>query len=499
MMDGVLLFRGRVWGHPASDAVLLRDSRIAGIGRRDDFAAAGARDVDVAGGWILPGFIDGHTHLIETGLVECGWAVDLTGCRREDALDRMVRAASGRRSGEWLLASGWDESRWRPARRLERRELDRAVPDVPVIAVRVDGHLAILNALALGLARMAVAAKPELFDVALGEAREAAVDDVRRLAHPGVATIDDALRAAARSCHRLGITTAHVMSGLDDPQMFLAAAESLRLRLVVHPPVERLEQLTKDGICSGQGDEWARWGGVKLFADGSIGARNAAVSTPYASGGRGRLNHRLEWLVRRLAAADRLGWQTLTHAIGDRGIRQVLQAHRRASSDRGLRHRVEHFEFPTREHIAETRDLGLYVCAQPNFIGNWSGSGGLYASALGEERDAGCNPLRDVLDAGICLGFGSDGMPLSPLYGISSAVHAPHAGQRVTLEEAVRGYTSGSAELSRGVPSMGRLTVGAPGDIVVIDGALDGAGAGERRVAQTWVAGERVYERTEDR
>jgi hypothetical protein len=436
--------------------------------------------------------------MVESGLAEIGWRLDVAGCGREEALARMAAAGRLRAKGEWLFATGWDESRWIPAERLRRSELDRAVPGIPVVAVRVDGHLAAVNSEALNLAWHVVEGAPRLVDVELGEIREAAVVAVLSLVRPDDATIREALRAAARSCHRLGITTAHIMTGAVDPSAILDAAPGLCLRVVVHPPVDRLEVLVRDGVRSGQGNAWGRWGGVKLFADGSIGARNAAISLPYESGGRGALNYSTAWLSERIAAAERSGWQTITHAIGDRAIGQVLDAHRRAGSDRGLRHRVEHYEFPTVDQIQDTAQLGLAVCMQPNFVGNWSGAGGLYETALGGERDATCNPFSAVIAAGIPLGLGSDGMPLSPLYGIASVVRAPHEGQRVPLEDAIRGYTEGSASLSGGEPAQGMLAPGGSADLLVLDGPLDVESIGRRSVALTLVGGELVYNGMED-
>ncbi len=498
-MNATLLFNGQVWGHPGSDAILFAEGVIEGIGEAGRFADVAAEGVDARGGSILPGFIDGHTHLLDTGLTACGWQLDISGCDRAEALGRIAAAGRSRSGGEWLLATGWDESRWNPAARLELADLDRAAPGSAVVAVRVDGHLAVLNSTALRRGREAVEAVPRLLDPSTGEVREAAVERLRSLVHPDAAILCEALRAAVRVCHGLGITTAHVMSGLADPLALLEMAHNLRLRLVVHPPAERLDCLVADGVRTGDGDEWGRWGGVKLFADGSIGARNAAVSSRYECGGRGALNYRFEPLWRQIAAADRHGWQTLTHAIGDRAIGQVLRAHRRAGSDRDLRHRIEHYELPTDAQVRETRDLGLAVCMQPNFVGNWSGAGGLYETALGSERDAACNPFRAVLEAGIPLGFGSDGMPLGPLYGIASAVQAPHAGQRVSPEAAVRGYTAGSALLSGNAPAAGALAVGLPADIVVLDGPVGDDGLARRSVVRTWVDGEPMSRGMEDR
>jgi predicted amidohydrolase YtcJ len=217
------------------------------------------------------------------------------------------------------------------------------------------------------------------------------------------------------------------------------------------------------------------------------------MSLPYTSGGRGALNHSTAWLAERIAAAERNGWQTITHAIGDRAIGQVLDAHRCAGTNRGLRHRIEHYEFPTDDQIRDTAKLGLAVCMQPNFVGNWSGAGRLYETALGAERDATCNPFSAVLAAGIPAGFGSDGMPLSPLYGIASAVRAPHEGQRLSLEDAMRGYTEGSALLSGGDPAPGRLAPGGLADLVVLDGPLTEESVSRRTVVAAYVGGERVH------
>ncbi len=493
-----LVWGGPVWGHPGCDAVLVEHGLVARVGQAEEFGDTEVRRICTQGGSILPGFVDGHTHLVETGLAESGFGVDLAGLDRGEALARIADAARARAGQEWVLATGWDESLWDPAACLQRADLDRVAPGAAVVAVRVDGHVAALNSAALRRAGTVLAAASRLVDAHAGEVREAAVDLVRELVRPDEAALWDALRAATAACHRLGITTAHVLSGRVEPRVLFAAAARLRLRLVVHPPVESLDAIAGDGSRTGDGDDWARWGGVKLFADGSVGARNAAFSAPYVAGGTGELNHSFDEMVQAIAAADRRGWQTLTHAIGDRAIDQVLRAHRQAGSDRELLHRVEHYEFPTDDQIESTRALGLAVCMQPNFIGNWSGPCGLYAQALGPERDARCNPLRAIIDAGIPLGFGSDGMPLGPLYGIASAVAAPHDGQRIALTEAVCAYTSGSVSLAGRGPSPGTFVVGAPADLVVLDGPLDSDGIASCRVAQTWVGGERMSYGRED-
>ncbi len=498
-MGALLLLGGEVMGHAGCDAVLVADGRVAEIGRADDLGGLDVARRDAVGGAIVPGFVDGHTHLVESGLTSIGWRLDVSGCGRREALERIAAASRLRVSGEWLVAAGWDESCWTPAVVLSRSDLDQAAGRGPVVAIRVDGHLAIANSRALDVSRSALQSRAELVERQSGQVREAAVDVLLSFSRPDAAVIGEAMRASAATCHRLGITTAHVMTGCADAGVVLDAARHVRLRCVVHPPVESLEALAGAGIHTGQGDSWGRWGGLKFFADGSIGARSAAVSEPYESGGRGALNVSTAWLSERIAAAERAGWQTMGHAIGDRAIGQVLDAHRRARSSRSFRHRIEHFELPTAGQIEETARLGLAVCMQPNFVGNWSGPGKLYERALGAARDAASNPFPAVREAGIPLGFGSDGMPLSPLYGIDSAVRAPHETQRMDLDRAVYAYTEGASFLSGDESGCAGVARGRNADLVVLDRRLDTCDIGSSSIVLTCVGGEIVYDAMEDR
>jgi predicted amidohydrolase YtcJ len=144
-----VVYNGHVWGHRDDDAVLIAGDRVSGIGREADFDGIHAERVDARGGSILPGFIDGHTHLLQSGLAETGWQADLSNCSRGEAFERMLGRARDRTAGDWLVASGWDESRWSPAVGLSRRDLDQVSLRVPIIAARVDGHVVIMNSAAI--------------------------------------------------------------------------------------------------------------------------------------------------------------------------------------------------------------------------------------------------------------------------------------------------------------------------------------------------------------
>jgi len=164
-----------------------------------------------------------------------------------------------------------------------------------------------------------------------------------------------------------------------------------------------------------------------------------------------------------------------------------------------LRNRIEHLELPNQTHLREMRRLGLIASMQPNFIGEWGGTDGMYLSRLGPERTAKNNPFRDVLKARVKLVFGSDCMPLSPLYGIHSAVNAPHASQKISVAEAVAAYTRDAAFASFEESSKGSLTEGKLADLVVLsdDPFENSRGIGSIKVLKTVVGGEVLYDRTD--
>jgi predicted amidohydrolase YtcJ len=314
---------------------------------------------------------------------------------------------------------------------------------------------------------------------------------------PDRTTSAEALDAAASLCHSLGVTSVHTMSLLRDLRALLEQRAKRRLRVTICPEGDALDRLKAVGLESGFGDAWVRFGGIKLFADGSIGARNAAVSTPFRGGGLGELTFNDAELRARIRDASSAGWQTVIHAIGDRAIRQVLDAHEALGSDPSLRHRIEHFELPKEEDLERVARLGLCISMQPNFIGNWSGEGGLYVDRLGPERDRASNPLRRIVERGIPLAFGSDGMPISPLYGLHWAVNGPYVDQRLTAQEAIERYTAAGSWFAFEEELKGRIEPEMLADLVVLDQApwLRPERIRERTVDMTFVEGVRVYDR----
>ena len=490
-----VLHNGSVYGYPNADTIVLERGRIGVIGKAEEVLPGlpeCAKHIDLKGRAVFPGFIDAHIHLLHTGLVESGWRVGLMNLSRTEVLEKLAQAAKNR-TGEWVIGYGWDESHWQDRQYLNKIVLDKIAPLSPVLAIRMDGHLLAANSVAME--RIPDTAPEGLIERKTGLLREKAVTEMTDSVRPDHAVAIEALNAAARLCHRLGITTVHTMTRLDYFEAFMERRQQRRLRITICPDVNSFDKLLAIGLKTGYGDEWLRFGGIKMFADGSIGAGNAAVSQPYIGGGLGDLNHEDVVLRDWVKTADQAGWQSVIHAIGDRAIEQVLRTHEDLRTDPTLRHRIEHFELPQESQLARVRGIGLHISMQPNFTANWSGPNSLYVDRLGIERDRMSNPLRSIYDAGIPLAFGSDGMPPSPLYGLHGAINGAYPGQRLTIEEAIACYTVAGARFAFEENEKGSLQPGKLADLIVLDQdpRLDPDHVSDRSIEMTFVGGELVY------
>ena len=484
-----------------AEVLVIEGDRIAAIDRQDEIPedlVADRERIDLDGAAVLPGFVDAHVHLFDAGLTELGWRVDLSGKSRDETLAALAEGVRSRGEGDWLIGAGWDESGWDDRRYLTRRELDRVSTRSPIGAVRMDGHLLVANSAAFRVLddRPLAGFDRTLADRGTGQIREESVWRLLESIEPDEATLFDALGAAAGLCHRHGITSVHAMTSESRLPVLVRAGGRNRLRVNAYHKVSAPAEIDSVRVSGGFDGNWLRFGGIKAFADGSLGAGNAAVGTPYPGGGTGALNHDEEELAEIVRRSERAGWQTAFHAIGDRAIEQVLRVHAAVETSPELRHRIEHAELASRDQIMRAKDLGLTLSMQPNFIGNWSGPGSMNERRLGRARDEASNPLRWVLGAGTPLAFGSDGMPVSPLYGLHSAVNGPYGSQRIGVDEAIAAYTAGGARLSFEEDVKGALDVGAYADLVVLDEdpRLAPDRLSDRRIVRVIVGGEEVFE-----
>ncbi len=490
--SGLLLENGRVYvtADPAdrTDAVLVERGLVTALGADARRLARGdVRRIDLDGRVALPGFNDAHTHIMSVGLVEL--ETDLSGAPdRSSALDRLAANASDTPAGDWVIGFGYDESMWPTDERryLTMAELDEVSTEHPVAAQRVDGHTMTLNARAFEQVDLAgveddVAIGPD--GEPTGVITEEAVGRLRRHLWPSGRKGREALAAAVTKATELGLTSVQTMSGLtvqsgsgsDRLRTFFDAwrADKLPIRLTawVHP--KHLECMRDLELAGGFGDDRFRLGGLKRFADGSIGARTAKLDGEFADdpGNDGELVMTPQRLSESATTAASFGLPIATHAIGSAAIELVLDNYEEVHEEYERYDpllRIEHVELASDAALERMADMGVVASMQPNFL-QWSSPGGLYESRLGEGRLGGDNRFRDVVAAGVPLAFGSDKMPFGPLYGIHHAVNAPFSSQEVSVETAVEAYTVGAAMAEGTADRKGTLEPGMLGDVVVLD------------------------------
>ncbi|EMA40804.1 amidohydrolase [Halococcus hamelinensis] len=456
------------------EALAVRDGRVVRLGSAYEVAfleGVETRTIDLEGRVLLPGFVDAHTHLTEVGtrLVHA----DLSGAgSAAEAVSRLADRADETDAG-WVQGYGYDESGWSDARYLDRDDLDGVSTDRPVVAFREDMHTAGINGVALDRLgdRLPVDDVLEANGVPTGVVVEDALGPVREAIAPDVDETRDRLRAAIDHANACGVTGIHdLVRHSHAPRVYrdLRREGDLSLRVRINYWSDHLDALREVGLGTDDGDEFVRTGAIKSFTDGSFGGRTAKLSEPYADGeGSGKWVVSPSELHDLVERADADGYQFTAHAIGDAAIDAVLDAYE-ATEAGAARHRIEHVELPSESAIERLAETGVVASVQPNFL-KWAGEDGLYESRLGTDRRRRSNPFRDLLDAGVHLAFGSDSMPLDPLFGVQQAVNAPVEGQRLTVTEALRAYTHGAAYAGFDEDRLGTVEPGKAADFTVLD------------------------------
>lgn len=465
---------------PKAEALAVKSFKIIAVGDNDDvmdLLPTAKRVMDLGGQTVIPGFVDAHTHLTSTGIRSMH--ADLTkATSREESISILRAYYESTRPSDWIIGWGFDESNWKVKMYLNAKDLDEVSTEQPVAAIRIDGHLISVNT--IGLERIGVDLNHEGVERDTKGRPTGVLKDVDKMYDKLRSTSEEIQQGAVagtRIAASLGITTAidNAPSGYLREIREVEHRDEMYARIVVNIPLEQLKHLTNLGITTGMGTPLARIGGLKIFTDGSIGAATAAVFKPYQ-----RQKDNLGMLlvekdemrkILKKAVAGRI--QTVTHAIGDRAIEMVISAFEDLSEEerdrvREQRHRIEHAEMITEDQIRRAASLGIILSMQPNFVGNWQLEGGLYDQRLDKERVDNMNTFRVVLDNGARMCFGSDGMPLGPLYGIYSATTHPNPKVRISVEEALRCYTLESAYASFLEHTVGSLRVGNRADFVVL-------------------------------
>jgi predicted amidohydrolase YtcJ len=465
--------------NPLAEAVVTDGPKLIYVGGREGLNRELFEDrgvIDLKGLTVLPGFIDGHLHLLELARSRLG--VDLGGCKSvKELLDLLKEEGSKLPRGTWLVGYHWDESRLAEGRHATLEELDVACPDNPVFLKRICLHQALVNSLALSRTGVSRGVNGVFYDKRTSEPtgllEGEAKSRVESCLEFSEGEMLGALEEVQEKLLSMGITSVHhISSNLSLIKKF-AGSGKLLLRTYFCPTWD-----LKTGLSWCTGEEMVpplRSGAVKFFTDGSLGAHSAALIEPYTDepATRGQLYWEEEGLKETLAALHLGGRQLSIHAIGDRAIHfvlNVLEDVLERYPAKGHRHRIEHCELVPDGAMERIKRLGLTVSAQPNFISMWGKPGGLYQKRLGPERWRRMNPLNEFLRNSVPLVFGSDGMPPGPLYGIHSAVNHPVKESRITPLEAVACYTRAGAYASFEEGLKGSLSPGNLADIAVLSG-----------------------------
>jgi predicted amidohydrolase YtcJ len=484
------------------EAIAVRDGRIVRVDRAYEVEflnGVGTEAIDCGGRVVLPGFVDAHTHLPMLGrrLVHADLS-DASG--PDDCVERLRGAADEREDDEWILGFGYDESGWRDSHYLTREDLDRVSDSRPVAAFREDMHVASVNGVALERHREAM---PEADVVRedgepTGVLLEEAVDVVYAAIEPDAEETRELIEAAQEHAVARGVTGVHDMvRNSRAPRVYrdLDSRGELSLRVRLNYWSDHLGAMEELGLRTNHGSGFVRTGAIKSYTDGSFGGRTAKLSEPYeGEDGTGQWVVPPEELRELVERADGAGFQLSAHAIGDRAIEAVVEAFERTGNAAEARHRIEHAELLTDGTIERIAGAGIVASVQPNFL-KWAGEGGLYDERLGDERRRRTNRYADLLEAGARLAFGSDCMPLDPLLGVHHAVNAPEASQRLSVTEALRAYTLGSAYAGFDEHRLGTIEAGKRADLVVLEASPweQAGGIEEIDVATTIVDGDVVY------
>ena len=498
--------------NPQATALAVRGEHILAVGSDEQIRSligTKTRVVDLAGRSLTPGLSDAHCHLY--GLGKSLESVNLRDVKSPEAAAAMVAdAEKGLAANEWLVGRGWDQNLWVEASFPNHRTLDAVVAKRPVALRRVDGHALWANSEALRIAGIDdhtpdPAGGKILRDSdgrATGVLIDMAMDLVEsKIPKPSKLTIKRRILSAARLAASVGITTVHEMGISEDVvHVFRSLADEGRLPVRVYAflagDLETAQGLIRRNVeVDRDGTQLFVLRAIKLYADGALGSRGAALLADYsdAEGNRGLWITSAEDLKAAAIAAAEAGWQLGVHAIGDAGNRAVLDAFEaagRAQPDAELRFRVEHAQIIAPEDLPRFAKLGVIASMQPTHA---TSDMGWAEKRLGAERLHGAYAWRRVLDSGAHLAAGSD-FPVervAPLLGVHAAVSRQDAAgqpaggwlpdQRMSLDEALAAFTREAAYASFVEGYRGILRSGYVADLTIFDREL----AADRSLLQT--------------
>ena len=512
---------------PAAEAVAILGNRIVALGSSAELrslAGTNTRVIDAHGNTVVPGFNDAHVHFLEGGFSLA--SVDLRDAKSpEEMAQRLEAFAKKIPKGQWILGGQWDHEKWPGAPLPTRQMVDGATPDNPVFVNRLDGHMALANTMALKMASVTRDTKDPAGGLVVRDAAGAptgvlkdAAESLVEKALPPKSFEEKriAARTATEHAAQLGVTSLTDMSAGEDVGLYQYMVEhgELKTRIYAIRSIVSWEALAKTGVRAAFGSDLLRIGGLKGFADGSLGSTTAFFFEPYndAPNTRGLLFDQMlpeGIMLKRVEGADQAGLQVMIHAIGDEANLRILDIYKETVAKNGARDRrfrIEHAQHLRASEIPRFGAQQVVASMQPYHEaddGRWC------EKRIGKERSKGTYAFRTLLDTGATLAFGSDWpvATLNPLESIKAAVtrqtlDGKHPEgwfpeQKITLNEAIRAFTVGSAyaEFADGVK--GTIAVGKLADVVILDRDIYKISPPEieqARVVLTLMDGHIVYE-----
>ena len=495
-----LVVYGKVWTgdsiQPFARAVAARGDTIVAVGESTMVARLVGPKTTVltdTAGLVVPGFMDDHVHFLDGGFQLA--SVDLRDAESpEEFIRRLGAFAAERQPGEWITGGDWDHERWPGAPLPTRAWIDSVTPRNPVFVSRLDGHMGLANSLALKAAGIGPGTKDipggtivrDRRGVPTGVLKDEAMGPVYGvMPDPSDAQVDAALQRAMAHANANGVTAvASVSAGWAQVAgLYRARAkDALTVRVALFPALADWHRVADSVTAHGPGDDWLRLAGVKGFVDGSLGSGTALFFEPYADDPttRGLMVTPEESLRAQIGAADSAGLQVVVHAIGERANALLLDIYdsvARAHGPRDRRFRIEHAQHLRPQDVPRFAQLGVVASMQPYHAaddGRWAWK------RLGD-RVSDSYVFRSLLDSHAHLVFGSDWTvaPLSPLLGIWAAVTRrtldgknPDGwlpAQKISVEEALRAYTSENAWAVFADGTRGKLVPGYRADITLLD------------------------------
>lgn len=500
----IVFLNGVVWtvnpDQPWAEAVAVKEEKILEVGTSlhiKKLVKEHTRVIDLEGSFLVPGFIDSHTHFLDGGFALS--SIQLRDARsRQEFISRIEKKARSLNRGEWILQGGWDHHQFDPPLLPSREWIDEVTPHNPVCVNRHDGHMVLVNSLALQIAGITRSTpSPEGGEILkhsqtgepTGILKDAAIALVEKhIPEPSFEEKMRAAQAAMRHAGEVGVTSVHDMGDASNFEVYqeLLRRNKLTVCVYVYIPVTEVDLLAGLKLKSPFGSRFLKIGGLKGFVDGSLGSSTALFFEPYSDNpsGRGILHSHMfppGIMEKRILKADLAGLQVAVHAIGDKANHIILDIFEKAilkNPSRDRRWRIEHAQHLLPEDMERIAKLDVIASVQPYHAvddGRWA------EKKIGPERCRTSYAFESLRKKGAVLACGSDWTvaPLNPLTGIYAAVtrrtldgRHPRGWfpeQKISLEEALRGYTLNGAYAEFAEKEKGSIARGKLADLVVLD------------------------------